>query len=103
MSMSKMFLRQLNPNARLVQCSRTGIAWVEYGSTGMRYSPHPNISATGSVRGMKQCGYWGKNDRTVRTHGFIYNIDHAITGDPFSQAALTSCSCGGNHGQKKRR
>lgn len=68
MSMSKMFLRQLNPNAR-----------------------------------MKQCGYWGKNDRTVRTHGFIYNIDHTLAGDLFSQAALTSCSCSGNHGQKKGR
>ena len=24
---------------------------------------------------MKNLGYWGKDDRTVRSHGFIYNID----------------------------
>ena len=98
----KHLVKQVSPNARLVRCSRTGIAWVEDGSTGMRYSAHPNISDTGSVRGMKSRGYWGKDDKTVRTHGFIYNISHALAGDPFSQAALSACSCGGNHGGKRR-
>lgn len=68
----------------------------------MRYSAHPNISDSGSVRGMKERGYWGKHDTTVRTHGFIYNISQALAVDPLSKVALNACSCGGNHGGKRR-
>jgi hypothetical protein len=52
---------------------------------------------------MKERGYWGKHDTTVRTHGFIYNISHALAGDPFSKMALNACSCGGNHGKSDGR
>lgn len=41
---------------------------------------HPSIHYTGSVRGMKKLGYWGKNDRCVRCGQFIYNLSIAIGG-----------------------
>lgn len=40
----------------------------------MGHSCHANIDVTGSVRGMKNSDT-GQNDRTVKSHGFIYNID----------------------------
>lgn len=73
--MAKVFLREVAPYKKLYRDNKTGIAWIEDGSSGCRISIHPNISVSGSVRGMKQLGYWGKQDRTVRSNGFIYNID----------------------------
>lgn len=35
---------------------------------------HPSIHYTGSVRGMKKLGYWGKHDMCVRCGQFIYNL-----------------------------
>lgn len=35
---------------------------------------HPSIHYTGSVRGMKKLGFWGKNDRCVRCGQYIYNL-----------------------------
>ena len=37
-------------------------------------SIHPSIHYTGSVRGMKKLGYWGKYDRCVRCGSYIYNL-----------------------------
>ncbi|WP_286080839.1 hypothetical protein [Parablautia intestinalis] len=37
-------------------------------------SIHPSIHYTGSVRGMKKLGYWGKNDVCVRSGAYIYNL-----------------------------
>lgn len=42
--------------------------------TQLDKSIHPSIHCTGSVRGMKKLGYWGKNDRCVRCGQFIYNL-----------------------------
>lgn len=35
---------------------------------------HPSIHYTGSARGMKKLGYWGKNDECVRCGSYIYNL-----------------------------
>lgn len=35
---------------------------------------HPSIHYTGSVRGMKKLGYWGKDDTCVRCGQYIYNM-----------------------------
>lgn len=35
---------------------------------------HPSINRTGSVRGMKKLGFWGKDDICVRCGQFIYNL-----------------------------
>jgi len=35
---------------------------------------HPSIDASGSVRGMKKLGYWGKDDVCVRCGSYIYNL-----------------------------
>ena len=39
---------------------------------------HPSIHYTGSVRGMKKLGFWGKNDRCVRCGQYIYNLSRYI-------------------------
>ncbi len=39
---------------------------------------HPSIHRTGSVRGMKNHGGWGKHDRCVRCGQFIYNLSITI-------------------------
>jgi hypothetical protein len=84
---------------KLYRDDSTGIAWLEDGTSGTGTSAHPSIHGTGSVRGMKDRGYWGKDDRTVRSHGFLYNIDQPIhprsADDRLVQQA---CRCGGHHG-----
>lgn len=39
---------------------------------------HPSIHYTGSVRGMKKQGFWGKDDRCVRCGQYIYNLSRYI-------------------------
>lgn len=41
---------------------------------------HPSIHYTGSVRGMKKLGFWGKTDRCVRSGSYIYNLSITIKG-----------------------
>lgn len=91
----KQFIREIEKNVILYKDDKNGIAWIEDGRTGLGISVHPNISATGSVRGMKNLGYWGRNDRTVRSHGFIYNIDSLIydKNDELEKIVAEECSC----------
>ena len=81
----------------LYRCPRTGIAWVENGKTGNRHSAHPNIDATGSVKGMKSRGFWKQHDRKVKTNGTIYNIDKLVVNDALDEIARQYCRCGGKH------
>lgn len=39
---------------------------------------HPSIHYTGSVRGMKKLGFWGKHDVCVRCGQYIYNLSQFI-------------------------
>lgn len=41
---------------------------------------HPSIHYSGSVRGIKKLGYWGKNDHCVRSGQYIYNLSIYIKG-----------------------
>ncbi len=72
---------------------RYGIAVVRDGSTGMEHSVHPNIDRTGSVRGMKNLGYWAKDAKTVRCNGAIYNISRNIATDELDKIAREYCDC----------
>ena len=36
---------------------------------------YASIDATGSVRGMKKLGFWGKKDTCIRCGKYIYNVD----------------------------
>jgi hypothetical protein len=97
--MSKLLLQQVDEYTALYRDTQTGIAWVEDGHTGSGHSAHPNISATGSIRGMKAKAYWGKYDRCLRSHGFIYNTDRCLVSedDPLDELARQHCQCGGRH------
>lgn len=79
----------------LFRDSKTGIAWIEDGSTGNGHSAHPNIDATGSVAGMKSRGFWGKDDVTVKSHGFIYNVSHVVVDGELDRIAKEYCQCSG--------
>lgn len=76
--MAKVKIREIKPCAILYRDDKNGIAWIEDGSSGCGFSVHSNIDSSGSVRGMKNLGYWQKKDRTIRSHGFIYNIDTLV-------------------------
>ena len=93
----KIFLRKIDKYAELYRDDKSGIAWIYDRSTGLGVSVHPNIAASGSVSGMKALGYWGKDDRTVKSHGFIYNIDR-LAYDPHNKLEATVsqyCMCKG--------
>ncbi len=89
----KRLITELQPYVKLYRDNNTGIAWVEDGTTGLGHSAHPNISASGSVKGMKTLGYWDKTDATVRSHGFIYNISKTVVTDELDKVAATYCQC----------
>ena len=90
-------IAQVNEHAVMYKDSTTGIVWIEDGSTGLGHSAHPNIDASGSERSMKIFGYWGKNDRCVESHGFIYNTDLCVLSTPLDKLAAQNCECGGIH------
>lgn len=71
----KRLIREIQPHVKLYRDDKNGIAWIADGRVGLGISIHPNIDASGSVRGMIERGHWKNTDRTVRSHGFIYKID----------------------------
>lgn len=91
--MAKRLLKEIKPYVKLFINDNTGIAWVENGSTGNSHSAHPNIDTSGSVKGMKNLGYWGIKDATVRCNGAIYNISKLVVTDEFDKIAAEYCKC----------
>lgn len=89
----KQFIREINQYANLYRDDRTGIAWIENGSTGLGYSCHPNIDKSGSVIEMKQRGYWDKTDRIVQSHGYKYNIDRLVINEKDKLDLIVSDEC----------
>lgn len=94
--MAQKFIREIRPHVELWRDDRTGIAQVKDGTNGTGTTAHPSIAASGSVRGMKDRGWWSKKARTVRAFGFIYNIDDmAIVDSDLDQIAAQECRCQG--------
>ena len=91
----KVLLQEIAPYQRLYRDPQTGIAWVEDGTTGTGHSAHPNIDASGSIRGMKANGYWQKDDVCVRSHGFIFNVSRRVISGDLDQLAADACQCAG--------
>ena len=67
--------------------TRKGIVSIHNGSAGVAHSVHPNINISGSVKGMKERGYWGKNDKTLQAHGRTYNISYIVLSDTLDKIA----------------
>lgn len=103
--MAKQYIREIKPYANLYKDTNTGIAWIKDGSSGCSFSVHANIDSSGSVRGMKERGYWGKNDRTVKSHGFIYNIDSFVCDkdNEFEKIVAEECTCQGCIERRNRK
>ena len=95
---TRQHLETIRPHVELYRDPRTGIAWIENGSTGTGHSCHPNISGLGSAAGMIRSGRWDKGDKFVRSHGFLYNVSHCITSGELDKIACKACRCGGAHG-----
>ena len=93
----KKFIERIGDYTNLYRDDQNGIAWIEDGSTGLGFSVHANISRTGSVKGMKDRGYWRKSDRTIRSHGWIYNIDTFVCdkNSKLEMIVADACRCQG--------
>ena len=89
----KKLIKTINENIEVYRDDKTGIAWVEDGTTGSFHSCHPNIDVTGSAAGMKKLGYWGKRDRVVKTNGFKYNVSKKCVNDDLDKIAEKYCQC----------
>jgi len=68
--------------------NRGKVVVIENYSTGGGHSAHANIDISGSIKGMKKMGYWGKNDVTHKQGGFIYNLSTQVISDPLDALAL---------------
>ncbi len=92
---AKKFIREIVPDAKLYRDPINGIAWVEDAKAGICISVHPNIDITGSVQGMKERGFWGMDDRIVKSHGLVYNIDRFVCspGDKMEEIVARECRC----------
>lgn len=93
--MAKQFIKEIEPHKKLYRDTITGIAWIEDGTNGNSISIHANIHRSGSVRGMKKLGYWRRNDRVVRSHGWQYNIDTLVydKDNELEQIVVNECMC----------
>lgn len=92
----KTIVNKISDHKTLYRDTTNGLAWIEDTSTGCNISIHANIDASGSVRGMKNLGYWQKNARTIRSHGYIYNIDSLVVNqndDAEKLLADSACKC----------
>lgn len=93
----RQLIREIKEGVKLYRDDKNGIAWIEDGRTGLGISVHANIHSSGSVTGMKNLGYWGKRDRTVRSHGWIYNIDSFVCDkeNDLEMVVADECMCQG--------
>ena len=100
----KQLIQKIDEHASLYRDPENGLAWVGDGRTGLGYSCHGNIGETGSVEGMKAQRYWGKSDRVVSSHCFIYNIDMYVVDPkiPYEQVAADACMCAACRERRKR-
>src|SRR5207244_3141904 len=67
--------KELAPRIVLMWDDETGIARIENYLTGVGHTAHPNIKRPRSAEDMKRREAWGKDDRVVQSHSFLYNID----------------------------
>lgn len=93
----KQFIKKIGDHVILYRDDKIGIAWIEDGRTGLGISVHANIGSSRSVSGMKSLGYWRKKDRTVRSHGWIYNIDSFVCDkdNKLEMIVADECRCQG--------
>ena len=101
--MAKQLIKEIEPSIKLYRDDKSGLAWIENGKTGNGHSVHSNIDASGSVTGMKKLGYWKKDARTVRSHGYIYNIDTFICDDEYDKIVADYCRCQGCIERRERQ
>lgn len=72
----------LRINGELVEFKiSNGIVQGRNYSSGGGHSAYSNIDVTGSIRGMKKRGFWGKKDEIVRAHGFYFNKSQVLITD----------------------
>ena len=91
----------LAPRIVLMWDDETGIARIENYLTGVGHAAHPNIKRPRSAEDMKRRGAWGKDDRVVQSHSFLYNIDRLSIHEPLDDVARQHCQCGGNHATQR--
>ena len=93
--------KELAPRIVLMWDDETGIARIENYLTGLGHAAHPNIKRPRSAEDMKRREAWGKDDRVVQSHSFLYNIDRLSIHEPLDDVARQHCQCGGNHATQR--
>jgi len=91
--MSKTFIKQLAEYVELHRDAKTGIAWINDGKTGCEESLHPSIDKSGSIKGMKKKGYWGKNDKIITCNNGHYNISKESQFSVYAKTLKKACKC----------
>src|SRR5438045_2041312 len=89
-----------DPLLTLKRDTSSGIAWIEDHHLGLGVSIHANVSRTAYLPSVKRL-YWG-NVRTVRSHGFIYNLDTFLCREPLEQVVADHCECEGCQERRSR-
>lgn len=97
MKTNRINVKYLAPNlpayCEIYKDLKTGIVTIHNGRTGNGHSCHANIDGTGSIRGMKNLGYWRKNDRCLKSFGVIYNVDTLVVSDDLDKITEKHCKC----------
>lgn len=88
-------LLKLNDITSLCMHKKSGITFIKDGSTGETFiSHHPSIDSSGSVIGMKNLKYWGKNDLIIRNVcGQSVNISKSDCRDSDVNTYITKITC----------
>jgi hypothetical protein len=55
--------------------TQKGLVQLRNGSSGTGHSPFINVDRTANLAGLRKLYRWGKDDKLVRAHGFIYNLN----------------------------
>lgn len=76
---------------------------IENYSVGIGHSAHANIDETGSVKGMKELGYWRKSDHIIKARGFYYNMSTVVCSDLLDELCLAIESNNYTRNQEARK
>lgn len=93
--MTTRILLKLNNLVSLCMHKKSGITFIKDGFTGATFiSHHPAIDSSGSVIGMKNLKYWGKNDLVIRNVcGQSVNISRSDCSHSGVKSYITKITC----------
>ena len=86
-------LCEIKEHVTLNRDRKTGLAFIQDGTTGLHHTIHPNIDSTGSVSGMIANGPWEKDDIVLSTPYGHYNLSQKVITDDYDKIVAQHCLC----------